>query len=123
MRPLGLLLLILLLTIVIGSIVGCGGGEKFGEEITVIEITKIKDILIDPDKYVSKTIRVEGKIIRECPSGCWFYLKDDTGTIYVNILPSGFAIPQKVGAKAVVEGKLESKEGRIEIVGKGVEIR
>lgn len=123
MRPLGLLLLILLLTIVIGSIVGCGGSEKFGEEITVIEITKIKDILIDPDKYVGKTIRVEGKIIRECPSGCWFYLKDDTGTIYVNILPSGFAIPQKVGAKAVVEGKLESKEGRIEIVGKGVEIR
>lgn len=123
MRPLGLLLLILLLTIVIGSIVGCGGSEKFGEEITVIEITKIKDILIDSDKYVGKTIRVEGKIIRECPSGCWFYLKDDTGTIYVNILPSGFAIPQKVGAKAVVEGKLESKEGRIEIVGKGVEIR
>ncbi len=123
MRPLGLLSLILLLTIVIGSIVGCGGGEKFGEEITEIEVTKIKDILIDPDKYVGKTIRVEGKIIRECPSGCWFYLKDETGTIYVNLLPSGLAIPQKVGAKVVVEGKLESKEGRIEIVGKGVEIR
>ena len=123
MRFLGLLSLILLLTIVIGSIVGCGRSEKFGEEITVIKVTKIKDILIDPDKYVGKTIRVEGKIIRECPSGCWFYLKDDTGTIYVNLHASGFTIPQRVGAEVVVEGELKSEEERKEIVGKGVEIR
>jgi len=114
---------LLLIIFLIGSTAGCARGEKFGEKITVAEVSKVKDIFTDSDKYVGKTIKVEGKIIQECPSGCWFYLKDETETIYVDLLPSGLVIPQRVGAEVVVEGELSSRGGRIEIVGKGVEVK
>lgn len=120
MRSFNFLLLVALL---IGSIVGCGRGEKYGEEILSTEVTKVKDVLTNLDKYVGKTIKVEGRIIRECPTGCWFYLQDETDTIYVNLHPSGFAIPQGVGKEVVVEGELKSKGGRLEIIGKGVVIK
>ncbi len=92
------------------------------DDIKAIDITEkgvvnTKDILTNPDKYLGQTLRLEGKIVRECPSGCWFYLEDETGTIYVDINPSGLSIPPKVGKKVVVEGVPENKNGRISING------
>lgn len=115
-------LLITLLTIL--NIAGCSGGnrsEKYGVDITEKETTNVKDILTNSDEFLNQTVRLEGKIVRECSSGCWFFLKDNTGTIFVDINPSGLSIPPKVGKKVVVEGVPESKNGRISIVGKGVE--
>jgi RecJ-like exonuclease len=121
MRVFFFLSLVAFLITGIGSVSGCGSGEKFGKEITETKVTKIEDILAEPDKYIGKTVKIEGKIIQECPSGCWFYLKDQTGTIYVDLKPSGLAIPQSVGKKVAAEGKVKSSE-RLEIIGKGVEI-
>ena len=115
--------LAVLVAIVIINIAGCSRNKKFGEEITTIETTKIKDILANSGQYDSQTVKVEGKIIQECPAGGWFYLQEGTSIIYINLHPTGFAIPQSVGKHAVAEGKLRSKEGGLEIVGKGVEIK
>ena len=115
--------LAVLIAIVIIGIAGCSRNKKFGEEIAEIRITRIKDILIAPDKYIDKTVKVEGKIIQECPAGGWFYLQEGTSIIYVNLHPSGFAISQSVGKDAVAQGRLHSKERGLEIVGKGVEIK
>jgi|SRR5680860_268649 len=95
--------------------------EKYGVNITEKGVVNTKDILSSPDKYLGQTLRLEGTIVRECPSGCWFFLKDETGTIYVDINPSGLSIPPKVGKKVVVEGVPENSNGRISINGKGVE--
>ena len=121
--------LVLISVSIILGISGCSGNsgnsinnsEKYGVDITEKEVTNVKDILSNSDEYLDKTIRLEGEIVRECPSGCWFFLKDETGTIYVDINPSGLSIPPKVGKKVVVEGVPENKNGRISIVGKGVE--
>jgi len=127
-KPMGVLLIIILIIL---GISGCSGNssgdisnnssEKYGVSIAEKETTSVKDILSNSDEYLDKTIRLEGKIVRECPSGCWFFLEDNTGTIYVDINPSGLSIPPKVGKKVVVEGVPENKNGRISIVGKGVE--
>ncbi|HBY57430.1 MAG TPA: hypothetical protein DEG96_06170 [Candidatus Atribacteria bacterium] len=116
----------LIFVLVILGISGCSGnnndnGERYGVNITEKEVVSVKDIYTNPDEYLGKTIRVEGEIVRECSSGCWFFLEDDTGTIFIDINPSGLSIPPKVGEKAIVEGKPENKNGRIIIVGKGVE--
>jgi uncharacterized protein YdeI (BOF family) len=108
------------------SITGCNSNsgnnsEKYGVDITEKGVVNTKDILANPDKYLGQTLRLEGTIVRECPSGCWFFLEDETGTIYVDINPSGLSIPPKVGKKVAVEGVPENKNGRISIVGKGVE--
>jgi len=117
--------LFIILLIILG-ISGCADNidnskEKYGVDITEKKISNIKDILVSPDEYLDRTIRLEGKIIRECGSGCWFFLEDDSGTIYVDINPSGLSIPPKIGKKVTVEGVPTNRNGRISIIGKGVE--
>jgi hypothetical protein len=117
---------IVLLTVYISFllvIAGCGGPTTYGEQISGRETTDIGDIFKNPSKYIGREVAIEGTIVRECPTGCWLDLKDDTGVVYVDINPSGFAIPQKTGSKAVVEGRVSSSEGGLSIVGKGIEIK
>lgn len=102
---------------------GCGHVETYGERISNQNITPIKDIVSHPEQYTGKMVTVKGKIAIECDTGCWFNLKDGAAVIYTNIEPSGFAIPQKVGRSAVVEGTVSVEEGKLTLTGKGVEIR
>jgi uncharacterized protein YdeI (BOF family) len=86
------------------------------------DMVGIGEILQSPASFEGKDVVVEGKITTECPSGCWFILDDGTGSIYVDILPSNFVIPQKRGEDALVHGEVMIKEGDPMIVGKKVEI-
>lgn len=85
-------------------------------------VVPIQDIIKDKDSYMSKLVVVEGKIDQECGSGCWFIINDDSASIYVDILPSNFVIPQKRGSDAKVYGKVSDKDGDPYIIGKIVEI-
>ena len=83
---------------------------------------KISEILENETTYHAKMVVVEGKIELECGAGCWFVLNDGTGSIYVDILPNNFAIPQKSGEDARVYGEVTLKNGDPQIIGKRVEI-
>jgi uncharacterized protein YdeI (BOF family) len=83
---------------------------------------KIIDIIQNATAYEGKMVVIEGIIETECPSGCWFILNDDTGSIYVDILPSNFVIPQKRGEDAKVYGEVVIKDGDPMIIGKMVKI-
>jgi len=104
---------------------GCGKKEadKYGQEISNHTITKIEAILKTPGDFDGKTVTVQGKIIRECPTGCWFDVQGAGGAIHVDIKPSGFAIPQKVGKEVIVEGNVSLRDGQLTLIGKGVEIK
>jgi len=119
-KLIGVLLIIILIIL---GISGCSGdsSERYGVNISEKEVVSVKDIYSNPNEYLNQTVRLEGEIVRECSSGCWFFLEDKTGTIYVDINPSGLSIPPKVGKKVIVEGVPENKNGRIGINGKGVE--
>ena len=90
--------------------------EPKGEEVKII------DILQDAADFEGQNVIVEGIIETECPSGCWFIVNDDTGSIYVDILPSNFVIPQKRGEDAKVYGEVVIKDGDPMIIGKMVKI-
>jgi hypothetical protein len=79
---------------------------------------KISDILENETTYHAKMTVIEGKIELECGSGCWFVLNDGTGSIYVDILPNNFVIPQKSGEDARVYGEVTLKNGDPQIIGK-----
>ena len=117
--------LIFLTLLVIGAVfaVSCGPAERFGASKLDKDVVTIGSILRAPAEYDGKTVKVEGRITRECPTGCWFDLEDDSGVIYVDLNPSAFAIPQKVGGKAAAQGKVKVKNGIATIVGEGVEIK
>jgi hypothetical protein len=85
------------------------------------KVLKIADILGNPEGYGGQPVVVAGKIVSECPAGCWFTLNDNTGTIYVDLAPSNLVIPQKRGAFATVYGKVVRKGSDAYIVGTKVE--
>ena len=105
------------------GITGCGGGESYGEPMSDAEPVPIAHVLADPAAFTDEAVKIEGEIVRECPSGCWFELEDETGIIYVDIAPRGLAIPQKVGGTATVEGTVMRRDGRTTLIGSGVVIK
>jgi len=109
--------------ILVPAITGCGSTEHYGERLSNTNPVSIKELLSNPDTYTDKTVTVKGQIAIECDTGCWFNFKDKDAVIYVNLEPSGFAIPQKGGHRATVEGSVAIKDGKPILIGKGVEIR
>lgn len=74
-------------------------------------VVSISEIIKNPSAYNKTDVLVRGKIITECGSGCWFILDDGTGTLYVDLAPNNFAIPQIRGTTVVVHGTIGVKNG------------
>lgn len=104
-------------------VTGCGGADQYGQEMSQADPVAISEILGRPADFEGKTVKVEGEIVTECPSGCWFDMGEGGATIHVDLGPHGIAIPQRVGSSATVEGTFRIGDGRAEIIGSGVELR
>lgn len=102
-------------------IISCPNKTNYGQKNAAATQVKVKDIL--SKKYIGQEVKLEGRITLECGAGCWFYLEDETGTIYVDLGPSNFAIPQLVGRSVVVNGQAIEKDGQIKMIGKGVNLK
>ena len=102
---------------------GCSKAEVFGEFQGNSKVTAVSDILADPGNYSDKSVQVSGKIITECPSGCWFDVGMGQVVVRVDIAPAGLAIPQRVGREVVVEGKIAVENNVPKLIGNGVEIK
>ena len=116
--------LVLLTTTIFIS--ACAKKVGYGQKTTATTTTtatqvKVKDIL--SKAYTGKDVSFEGKITLECGSGCWFNLEDGTGKVYVDLLPSNFAIPQWVGKSVVVNGKVIEEDGELKVIAKGVTLK
>jgi len=111
----GSLLLLLLTSLAMQTVLA----KDEAAELKTEEV-KISEILENETAYHGKMVVVEGKIELECGAGCWFVLNDGTGSIYVDILPNNFAIPQKSGEDARVYGEVTLKNGDPQIIGKMV---
>jgi len=106
-----------------------GSGEKgaqntFGQG-TGAEVTPIGQIVKSPDKYLGKVVTVEGEMTKECPaSGCWWYVKDDSGEIRADSFGSNFALPlNKEGKHIRTTGKVvKNDNGDLEIGATGAEL-
>jgi hypothetical protein len=81
----------------------------------------VGDILKNAKMYEGKTVIVEGKIVSECGSGCWFTLKDGTATIYIDLAPNNMVIPQKKGATARVTARVVNEGSDVYLIGSKVE--
>jgi uncharacterized protein YdeI (BOF family) len=126
MKITGILALITITALTIFLAFGCGQGQQgktFGSSITETALTPIGTILASPEQFAGKTVKIEGKIMNECPTGGWFHLSDATGTIYVNLHPSEVAIPQIMNHKVVAQGRVRKEGTQVEIIGEGVQIK
>lgn len=80
----------------------------------------VRQLIDGAEKYSEQTVSLTGTIILECPEGCWFFLDDGTGKIYVDLKPAGLTIPQKVGSRIMLRGKTKGAGGNLQILGEEV---
>lgn len=112
----------LIIVIVMASAAGIGNCETYGTEISNLTITPITEIFGNIQGYEGKVVTVKGVIAVECPTGCWFNIKEGGAMLRVDLKPAGIAIPQKVGQKVVVEGAISVENGSPVLYGTGVKI-
>ncbi len=106
-------------------VAGCGGAEAkvHGKAIPDdLVMTLIKNLADDPGTFDGRLVLVSGVVSSECPSGCWFWLKDATGEIYVTTHAANFAIPQHVKGNATVYGRVLLQDGRAQLLGLGIQL-
>ena len=91
---------------------------KFGEAITLKTVTEIGAILAEPDAYVGKSVRVEGKVVDVCAhEGCWMEIVSDKPEhhIQAKVEDGKIVFPQEAkGKSAVVEGEVQKLELSLE---------
>jgi hypothetical protein len=77
------------------------------------------------ENSVEGYVRVEGKIVRQCPvSGCWFYLDDGKShQIKIEFGKTLPQLPKKIGRTAVVEGQLAKTSQEPLLIGSSVEFK
>jgi len=93
---------------------GARAGEvSYGAGVTLAESTSMAKILADPDAYVGKKVRIEGKVADVCPAkGCWMELREGEGTVSslrVKVEDGVIVFPVTAkGQLAVAEGVVEA---------------
>jgi hypothetical protein len=115
------------IAIALGAIIiGCSSspaGKLYGEAKPSGALSvKIADLKANPSD--TRIVVLEGVISSLCQaSGCWMYLDDDSGRIYVEFL--NFALPKdKIGAKATVWGSTTlTEKGEVKFAATGAEVR
>lgn len=86
--------------------------KTYGAGVKEAETTSVAKILADPDAYVGKTVRIEGKVADVCPmKGCWMELEEKDGKSRLKVKVDDGVIVFPVDAKgksAVAEGTVEA---------------
>jgi len=80
----------------------------------------VRQLVDHTEDYVDRTVIITGEIVVECSQGCWFFLDDGTGMIYVDLKPAGLSIAQMIGEQATVRGKIKGSGGNLQILGEEV---
>jgi len=85
-----------------------GEGKTYGEGVGRATAVKVADLVAHPEKYVGRSVRVEGVIIDVCEMrGCWMDLAGETKSEKVRIkVDDGVMVfPKEAkGSQAVAEG-------------------
>lgn len=114
-------LLLVFFTILI-LVAGCSA-EQYGAGVNKsVPSVKIKDVILNPS-YVNQVVNLEGIIVSQCLSnGCWLFLNDGTGQIFVDMAPHGFSLPSRPGKKAKVTGLVVQGQNGLQITAHGIEV-
>ncbi len=96
--------------------------EHYGRSFSNVPVVSIAQFM---EKRMDGDVRIEGKIVRQCPvSGCWFYLNDGKGHQFKveagETLP---VLPKKIGHTAMVEGRLIKSAEEPTLAGVAVEFK
>jgi uncharacterized protein YdeI (BOF family) len=101
-----------------------GGSEKYGAGVdTGLPVVPVKDVFLQQD-LLGQKITLEGRIVSQCASsGCWFYLKDDTGQMFIDLSRNGFELPSLPNRRVKVSGTVARAQQAFLLIATGVEVQ
>ena len=90
--------------------------KKYGSGVALKEATSIEALLAQPDKYLGKTVRVDGIVTGVCDmAGCWMEMRDTKAdaktakTLRFKVDDGVIVFPQEArGKRASAEGVVEA---------------
>lgn len=105
-------------------LVACGGGEQYGAGVDPgAPRVQVKEMFLRPD-LMGKKVTLEGRIVSQCASnGCWFYLQDDTGQVYIDLSRNGFELPSLPNRTAIASGTVARNQQAFLLIATGVEVK
>ena len=111
---------VVLVALSIAAVAGLAAQEKkYGEGVSLKGATRIADLLAQPEKYLGKTVRVDGVITGVCEmAGCWMELaQPDTKparTLRIKVDDGVIVFPVSAkGQRASAEGVFEKVSGEM----------
>mgnify|MGYP001385529617 CR=1 FL=1 len=104
-------------------LVGCKK-EEYGAGVdTQAPKISVKDAFLKPE-LLGKSVVLEGKIVSQCQSnGCWFFLEDGTGQIYVDLSTNKFSLPAMSNKEVIASGTIARSQKSILLIASGVEVK
>ena len=120
------------IAVLLGVTIAAAGDEKFGKGVSLTEATPIKALYEAPEKFIGKTIRIDGVVTAVCEDmGCWMALgesekSEETVRLKVDH-ESGIVFPISAKGKAasaegvfekIADADKEAKEAAAEQAGK-----
>jgi uncharacterized protein YdeI (BOF family) len=117
----GSLVLLILAMAMSGCVSSQASSRQDDKEKNASLVVPVGSLLENPKAYDGREVSISGKITTECGSGCWFFLDDGSGTVYVDTKPGNFAIPQLPGRTVRVKGTITSEGGDVAILATMVE--
>jgi uncharacterized protein YdeI (BOF family) len=105
------------------TLTGCGG-EKYGAGVDAgAQKVKVKDLFLQ-QVLLGQKVTLEGRIVSQCQSnGCWFFLQDDTGQVYIDLATNKFSLPTMPNKQVVASGTVARSQQNILLVATGVEVK
>lgn len=100
------------------------GGEIFGAGVDKsAPLATVKDIFLKKELR-GKKVTLEGKVVSQCQSnGCWFYIKDDTGQVFVDLKKNNFSLPHMLKETVQATGVVGGSKYDIKLFATGVEVQ
>lgn len=120
------ILILCIVLIWLGGTAGCTGfntqrNQTTGSQ-TSGEYVAIGDLMENPGNYSGQEVTLHGTITSQCGSGCWFFLTDRTGTVYVDLNRANFVLPPAIKSEAVVKGQVLNESSDISLAGTWVRV-
>lgn len=100
---------LVLASLLLAGIALAGDGPKtYGKGVAAADTVRVSALMANPDKWVGKTIRVQGKAVGVCEHrGCWINLASDVEgqTVRVKVTDGEIVFPPEIlGDMVVAEG-------------------
>lgn len=117
-------LYLLTLLIPVLFLMSCSGNSTYGAGVDPdAPKVQVRDLFLRSD-LMGQKVTVEGRIVSQCSSnGCWFYLQDDTGQVFIDLSRHGFELPSLPNRTAIASGTVARSQQAFLLIASGVEVK